>query len=104
MVRSVKSEPMARIWWFRLEDGGRPAPPPGPRYSTVARFERLAESWPMEAWSVVLGISGPASSEGTMVANIRMLAGAAAPKELLESGSRFELYEGSRRVARGEIL
>jgi len=97
-------ERSARIQWLKPEEGGRPSPPPGPEYSTVARFEILAERWPHEAWSVVLSISAPADSEGAMVTGIRMLVGDNAPKEVLASGSRFELYEGGKCVARGEVL
>jgi hypothetical protein len=39
-----------------------------------------------------------------MVAGIRMLAGDDAPKGLLNTGARFDLYEGARRVAQGEVL
>ena len=42
--------------------------------------------------------------DGQMVVGIRMLVGEAAPIELLASGSRFELFEGSRCVAVGEVL
>jgi hypothetical protein len=70
----------------------------------VARFESLADRWPHEAWSVVLKIGAPADSEGVMVAGIRMLAGDDAPVELLSPGSRFELFEGRKCVASGEVL
>ena len=94
----------ARIKWLGPAEGGREAPPSGDTYSTVARFETLRDRWPQEAWSVVLQISTPPDDDGVMVAGIRMLASDEAPKELLESGSRFELYEGYRCVARGEVL
>jgi len=70
----------------------------------MARFESLADRWSQEAWSVVLEISLPADAEGVMETGIRMLAGHEAPAGLLASGSRFEMYEGRRCVARGEVL
>lgn len=94
----------ARIRSLTLEEGGRPSPPPGPVYSTVARFESLADRWPHEAWSVVLSISAPLDADGIMIAGIRMLAGDDAPKQLLDPGSRFELYEGRQCVAHGEVV
>lgn len=97
-------ERQARIRWLKREEGGRPSPPSGPDYSTVARFETLADRWPHEAWSVVLAITTPADAEGVMVAGIRMLAGDEAPRGLLSPGSRFELFEGRKRVATGEVL
>lgn len=92
----------ARVVWLGPEDGGRPSPPPGPEYSTVARFERLADRWPNEAWSVVIEI--PADAGQTTVVNMRLLAPEAAPPGLLDVGSRFDLFEGRRRVAYGEVI
>ena len=94
----------ARLRWLPPAEGGRHSPPPGPEYSTVARFENLAQRWPQEAWSVVLAISEPADAEGVMVVGIRLLAPKNAPDGLLSSGSTFELYEGKKCVARGEVL
>lgn len=93
----------ARIGWLKSEEGGRPTPPRGPDYSTVARFQRLADLWPQEAWSIVLEISSPADPDGIMVADIRLLA-AEAPIDLLARGSRFDLFEGGQHVASGEVL
>jgi hypothetical protein len=100
----MKHKHKARVRWIKPEDGGRPSPPLGPQYSTVARFEALAERWPREAWSVVLYIAAPADADGVMLVEIDMLAGHDAPKELLSPGSRFELFEGRKRVATGEVL
>jgi len=72
-------------------------------YSTVARFRQLASRWPEEAWSVVLEISDPPDSQGCMIVGLRLLVGDA-PESLLEPGSVFELFEGRRHVATGEIL
>lgn len=99
MTQSTK----ARVRWLRPGEGGRKTPPPGPVYSTVARFELLKDRWPDEAWSVVLDISGPADDRGEMMVDVRMLV-PDAPTELLKSGSRFELFEGARRVAECEVL
>ncbi len=96
-------ERKARLRWLAAEAGGRPSPPPGPTYSTVARFETLADRWPHEAWSIVLKIGEPADASGDMVAGIRMLA-ADAPEGLLARGRRFDLFEGRRLVAHGEVL
>jgi hypothetical protein len=96
-------ERKARVRWISAADGGRPSPPPGPAYSTVARFEVLADRWPQEAWSVVLEIGRPADDSGDMVVGIRTLA-ADAPGDLLAEGSRFDLFEGRRLVAHGKVL
>ena len=93
----------ARIRWLRPEEGGRATPPPGPVYSTVARFKQLAARWPQEAWSVVIKLKEPPDREGRMTVEIRMLVDGA-PEGLLEPGSEFELFEGQRCVASGEVL
>ena len=43
-----------RIYWEPPENGGRKSPPTGLYYSAVARFEDIKDTWPNEAWSVVI--------------------------------------------------
>jgi len=93
------TEGRARIRWLTKEEGGRESPPPGPQYSTAARFEVLRDRWPREGWSVVLRIEGADPTE----VGIRPLV-PNAPSELFVSGSRFDLFEGSKKVAEGEVL
>ena len=64
----------------------------------------MNDKWPSEAWSIVLNITDPADDEGVMIAGIRMLAESNAPSHLLVAGNSFELYEGRRLVAVGEVL
>lgn len=48
----------AEIRWLRADEGGRLQPPPGSRYSTVARFEHQAEEqWKKQSWSLVIEFS-----------------------------------------------
>ena len=94
---------LARIRWLKPEEGGRAKPPPGPTYSTVAKFKQLAMHWPQEAWSVVLDLREPPDAEGRMTVTIRMLVGEA-PDAVLQPGSVFELFEGYQHVATGEVL
>jgi hypothetical protein len=93
----------SRICWLTKEAGGREEPPTGPRYSTVARFAERRDQWPHEAWSLVIEfIEAPDDSLCT-VAMVGLL-NPDGPTELLHHGSAFELFEGYRLVARGEIL
>jgi hypothetical protein len=87
----------ARINWLRQ-------PPAANTYSTVARFEGIADRWPQEAWSVVLDIPQAEHEGGVGIVGIRLLIGEDGPQGLLVSGSKFELYEGKKCVARGEVL
>jgi len=97
--KSVK----ARVCWIKEEDGGRRSPPSGPRYSTVARFEDEKDTWLKEAWSLVLEFSGPPDESLCMATDVGFLS-EDGPMRLLHPGSIFELYEGRRLVARGEVL
>lgn len=93
----------ARINWLPPEHGGRQRPPIGVRYVTVSRFDQDDEQWRKEAWSLVLEKNEPSKNPLETVADIHFLA-PDAPDELLYKGAVFELYEGRRRVAMGEVL
>ena len=92
----------ARICWASRDEGGREAPPSGPTYSTVARFNHPGGDWTTEAWSLVLE-GMPADSSLSAIVDVRFLS-PEGPGELLSSGSTFELFEGDRKVATGTVL
>ena len=94
----------AKIKWLSVEEGGRPKPPLGPTYSTVACFEDIKDKWPDEAWSLVTEFHGLPDKSGYIVVNLRFLVEENAPLYLLYPGSRFKLFEGHKLVALGEIL
>ena len=71
-------------------------------YSTVARFED-DEKWPHEAWSLVVKINQQDRDGLFSHATVEFLPDSA-PQKLLGEGSRFELLEGKRRVAKGVVL
>lgn len=93
----------ARIVWIPSEQGGRQSPPPGPRYSSPARFEAAWDAWPDETWSLVVDLVSRASDSPDWIAEVRFLA-AEAPQVLLTDGARFDLYEGAKCVAHGTVL
>lgn len=93
----------AKLCWVKEIAGGRKSPPSGPRYVTVARFDEAKDRWPNEAWSLVLDFREPLDESLCMIADVRFLM-PEAPVELLHPGSTFELFEGSKVVARGEVL
>lgn len=88
----------ARIRWLSAQEGGRKDLPKGVHYSTVARF--LKDS---AEWSVVTDFNEPPLLERETIALMRFLS-PEAPLSLLQLGSRFELLEGSRVVAKGEVI
>lgn len=91
----------ANLRWRSPEEGGRQLPPHGPMYSTVARFERLKESWSKEAWSLVVEFMEQPDASLSHRVRVRFLADG--PRDLLQPGSRFELMEGHQSVAEGII-
>jgi hypothetical protein len=93
----------AKICWVPPEAGGRTSIPSGPTYSTVARFDRLRSAWPSEAWSIVAEFFGPPDDARCSIARIRLLS-EEGPDDLLKSGERFDLFEGAKLVARGQIV
>src|ERR1041385_1828592 len=97
--KKVKS----RVCWVKKEAGGRDSPPPGPRYITPARFEDEKDKWPKEAWSLILEFNTSPDESLCTIAEVRFLS-PDGPMRLLHPGSIFELYEGRRLVARGEVL
>lgn len=92
----------AMISWMSEEDGGRKQPPSGPRYVTVARFEEDEKS-DDEAWSLVVDFEKQFKDPRIVLATVRFLVDEA-PHHLLHRGSRFELLEGRKRVAKGIVL
>lgn len=92
----------AFISWVPAGEGGRSRPPSGPTYSTVCRFEEDPR-WPDQAWSLFVEFLKPIRDGRYLHANVRFLTDDA-PQHLLHAGSRFELYEGRRRVAKGVVL
>ena len=94
---------LARICWLAREEGGRRTPFTGRRYVTVARFAESEADWTMEAWSLVSVFREADPGAQCPLADVEFLV-AEAPHHLLHPGSRFELLEGYRVVARGEVL
>lgn len=99
----MSNQPVARIQWLNSAEGGRQQPPSGPTYTTVARFERQGDQWTNDAWSLVLDFMGSPDDRLCHQAKVRFLA-ESGPSGWLEKGSRFELMEGPRVVARGLII
>jgi hypothetical protein len=95
---------LARVQWLAERDGGRKAPPTGPRYWAVARFPEAKRSPPSMAWSVVVDLLEHTPTEGVGHVNLSFLVGDAAPQELLLAGATFELMEGPHVVAHGVVL
>jgi hypothetical protein len=94
----VSASLRARVRWLSPAEGGRPQPPTGAQYITVARFEDPAGDWSADAWSVVLSFEGSPEE-----ARVSFLA-PEGPSHLLRSGVVFELYEGHKKVAEVSVL
>src|SRR5438477_4122134 len=93
----------AKIRWRSPEEGGRSAPPRGPTYSTVARFHHQGRDWREHAWSLVLRYIEAPNAAGSHKVAISYLS-PNGPREWLKAGNRFELLEGNKIVAEGEVI
>jgi len=103
-VSSIRFDKQARLRWLGVGAPGRSPPPLGTIYSSLGRFEVESVERPDGVWRVLLQFVAPVDSEGCTIVGIRLLAGRRAPTMLLAPGSRFELYEGRRCIAHGEVL
>lgn len=97
-VAMSSSYPVAVHW----SDGKRKALPTSGQYVTVSRFVEDGDSWPSNAWSVVLQIRGDVHALPCK-ADARFLS-LEAPEGRLRSGARFELLEGGRVTAIVDVL
>jgi len=93
----------AKMNWRSQEMGGRVKPPSGSQYITVARFDDEKDKWPDEAWSLVLEFDTLPDASLSSIATVTFLV-EDAPHHLLHVGSRFELFEGHKCVADGEVI
>jgi len=91
--------------WIPSQEGGRKSLPSGKQYITICRFqEDTDDTWYQEAWSMVLEFDTPPTQQGySCIGKAHFLANHA-PTNRLRPGSRFELYEGKRKVAKVEVL
>lgn len=96
-------ERIARIEWLSAEQGGRNAPPSGPRYSTPVRFESQPFGAEGATWSLVVEMIDRSADAMAWTARVHFLMDEA-PNELLNVGARFELFEGAKRIGRGAVL
>jgi hypothetical protein len=90
----------ASIHWLSEAEGGRKHLPTSLRYSSVARFPQQ-QDWPTNAWSVVTEFSEPPSHDS--LAQVRFLV-EDGPRDWLTPGTTFELLEGSKVVAKAQVL
>lgn len=91
--------------WIPSQEGGRKSLPSGKQYITTCRFQQdTDDTWYQEAWSMVLEFDTPPTQQGySCIGKAHFLANNA-PNNRLQPGSRFELYEGKRKVAKVEVL
>ena len=93
----------AVIEWLPAEQGGRrTGPPAGPQYAAPARFLAHSDMWLVADWDLVLEKIDYLGGTDKWLANVHFRV-AEAPHQWLEDGAKFELYEGKRCVAQGQI-
>ncbi len=87
----------AKLRFLSATEGGRQVKPHGPSYSTAAKFDGVQDSW-----SLVF-LFREVLPDGTIIADASFLS-PEAPEKLQKTGLSFELFEGRRRVAFGELI
>jgi hypothetical protein len=92
----------ARITWFRFSEGGRRELPTTLKYRSVARFDEDPNNT-LGSWDVLVRFADPPAYEHPSLATVSFLS-ENAPMQLLHAGSRFELTEGRKVVARVQIV
>lgn len=92
----------AIIEWEPHENGGRLAPPAGPRYVAPVKLTKDSPNWPHEPFGLVVERIDEESDSSRWTADVYFVA-ADAPHNLLEHGRQFELFEGFHCVARVKI-
>lgn len=92
-----------RVHWKTAAEGGRPEPPPGPTYASIARLPQNGENF-----SVFLRFPEviPADHRWDHAAELSMLAADLLPDiaASILPGARLILQEGRRAVAECEVL
>jgi hypothetical protein len=100
----MKMPKLVKVYWTSPQAGGRAEPFTGHRYSTVARFPEDAQTWPDEAWSIVVDFQTPPSQQGNPSLGEAGFLVDDAPEGRLRAGTVFELFEGHRMTAIVEVL
>ena len=89
-----------KIFWYPMDEHGRKAPPPGPRYFAVIRLNSPDVA---EDWSVSLDLSPQSEHKYCRDAMLSFVS-EEAPFSTLSPGRAFHLFEGRWAVAEGVVL
>ncbi len=93
----------ATLNWLTREEGGRKELPFGPRYISEGRFLDHTEKRDIEGWSLIVDKLGDCEIQTPIWRATIRFGVEEAPHEWLVNGAKFELYEGNRLVALGQI-
>ena len=75
----------------------------GAKYSTVIKFEEDNKNWTAGAWSIILNKLVQDNTKCVMTGDMKFLS-PDAPNDLLTINKKFELFEGKKCAAKGEII
>ena len=101
---SMNDYALAILRWLSVDEGGRQRPPSGLRYVTLAQFQSATDEEMSEPWSLIVEAPEPLDRAGTVTVTLRFLVPEHAPLHYLTPGTHFQLLEGKRKVAVGEIV
>ena len=92
---------MAVLTWVSPNVGGRKTPPTVRCYRSLSRFDE-DPNWSRGVWDILVEFIDLPTFEAPSKVRISF-ASPGAPTDLLHTGNRFELREGKKVVARGQI-
>lgn len=90
-----------KVFWYPAEERGRKAPPAGPKYYAVVRFDSGLPS--SQDWSVLLEF-GPRSQHLYCRDAMLSFVSDGAPIASMSPGVAFHLFEGRWPVAEGVVI
>jgi hypothetical protein len=93
----------ATLSWVSTSAGGRKEVPTIAKYATVSRFKDPVSQKQISDWSMVVHFEEQPRHDQPSIVHVSFLS-PEAPVELLVPGFAFELLEGSRVVAQGQII
>ena len=90
----------AKIHWSDFKSDNKPS---SGVYTTVARFREHYEEWPSQAWSLIIQFDCRKCCGDEWEGTVEFLS-SEAPEDYLKIGACFELMEGRKVAAVGEVI
>jgi len=94
---------LAKIRWLKPQEGGRSQLPRVESLRSVSRFD-VDPNYKLGTWDLIIKFKKLPTARSLSIQAEIAFASEDAPAQLLRVGSRFELAEGKKTVARGVVI